>query len=56
MKNNKQKEITCNKLLKGEIVTFDHYCPPQGKTMGQGWHIIIPQKQLPLLTLLQLLK
>jgi hypothetical protein len=36
MNNNKQKEITFNKLLRSEIVALDHYCPPRGKTRGQG--------------------
>jgi Zn-dependent M32 family carboxypeptidase len=56
MKNNKQKEIIYNKLLRGDIVTFDHYLPPKDKTWGQGWNIITPKKELPSLTLLQLLE
>jgi hypothetical protein len=44
-------------MLRGEIVAFDHYHPLGGKTRGQGWNIIVPQKNyLPYFTLLQLLK
>lgn len=37
-------------MLKGEITAPDHYYFLGGKTMGQGQHLIISQKELPLLT------
>jgi hypothetical protein len=34
-------------MLRGEITALNHYHPPRGKTKGQGWHLITPQKELP---------
>jgi hypothetical protein len=34
-------------LLKGEIVTPNHYPPLGGKTKGQGWPFIISHTELP---------
>jgi hypothetical protein len=34
-------------VLRGEIASPNHYRPLRGKTRGQGWHFITPQKELP---------
>ncbi len=40
-------EYKALKLLKGEIVALDYYCPLKGKIKGQGQHLINPQENYP---------